>query len=151
RLSIDGLLQQFDSAAQWQDLRVLATNWRMVENNGYARGSLDWTSGGFALKVSAAYVAGGAGDDDRVDTGQTMGTAPLLYRRNLGYQGADGVVEARYAFGSKSSVIVGSDVQYEDQTVLSYDQVVGSTVTPAPMGGVTKTFSNYAGYAQAIL
>jgi iron complex outermembrane receptor protein len=148
RLSLDGLLQQLDSVAEWQDWGPLTHGSRIVENNGYLRAAFDLARGRFGLHASAAFVAGAPGRGDRLD----IGRPDVYFRRRVGYLGVDGALEGRFSFGSKSSVIAGGDVQFERQSLLTYEQVNQQTGQVDPIGQPgERNFVNLGAYAQGVI
>lgn len=147
KFSVDGLLSRLDQVAEWQDWGPLQHGSRVVEENGYVRGALDVLSGDLGLRAALALVFGRPGDGDRIDRGSTS-----FYRRHVGYRGIDGSLEGRVQLSAKSSVIAGVDLQFEEQELQTYDEILKSTGASEPIGKpTTDSFQNMAVYAQGIL
>lgn len=145
-LTVDGLLSRLDTGEQWADVGPLARS-RVVEQNGFARATLDYSSELFGLKVSGAFVSGSPGHGDLID----IGRAGVHFLRRVGYSGFDGTIEARYALHGESSLIVGGDMQLERHQLQTYSQVDDNTGAATPIGTEAwKTLTNFAAYAEGV-
>jgi outer membrane receptor for ferrienterochelin and colicins len=148
RISVDGLVNQADTAAEWQDWGPLSHGSRIIERNGFARAAAELREGALTVRSSATFSAGGPAGSDRID----IGRPGVFFRRLVGYTALDGTIEGRYLLGPRSSLVAGADIQLERHELQRYEQITVATDSVAPIGTrANRTFRNLAAYAQAVL
>ncbi len=152
-VTLTGLVQHLQSAAEFQDYSVLTHDNEVSLVNGYARIQWDRHIESLALDVKAfgAYQGGGALSGERTDIGRD----DSYFRRRLDYRGGIGGVEALLHLRERDTLLLGTDLYWYDQANPSAVEVLTQARGALPAGTVINSgdygrtsFGNTGAYAQ---
>ncbi|MBN2717263.1 MAG: TonB-dependent receptor plug domain-containing protein [Deltaproteobacteria bacterium] len=109
----------------------------------------------FQLDAKVNYFTGGPRDKDRIE----VGSSTYFIRRKFGFDGVDGSIEGRWSYGEKVTLVVGTEMLFDRESLpstlhvlksASGDMDTGDVLTESSYRQGTADFINFAAFTQAI-